>query len=272
MLKRLLLDSVVLLMCFSILIGCEYKPKWEDFQGGIHLVLEVESKGNSSIDEQNTFIIRDILLERTKQFGFKKRIIKINGERRIIIQLPQSEQPQRVIDLFSKSFFLEFKLVDEDHSLEKALNENIPSETEILYQERVDRETGELKMEPFLLKMTPVLTGRHIADARVEINSQNEEPYISVKFDKKGAQLLEQITGENIGKKMAIVLNKKIYSAPVIQDRIPGGNAQITGHFSLDEARDLAIVLRAGAAYPANTTVIESRELIRDIWLGNIRK
>jgi len=259
---RLFLDLGVSIICLSLLFGCESKPKWEDFKGGVHLVLEVESKGNSSLDEDNTIRISDILQGRVKQIGIKKMIIRMQGKRRIVIQLPPCNNPQRVIDLISKSFVLEFKLVDDKHSIEDALKGNIPPGDEILYNVTIDHETRRKTKIPYLLKKRTLLTGEYITDARVRIDSRYNDPYISVSFDPKGARLFEQITGQNIKKRLAFVLDKKVYSAPVIQDRITGGRAQITGRFTKDEAQDLAIVLMAGS-YPANTSLslllIESR-------------
>jgi preprotein translocase subunit SecD len=111
---------------------------------------------------------------------------------------------------------------------------------------------------PFLLKKRAVLTGEYLTNARVMIDSRYNEPYVSLSFDSQGARLFEQITGENIQKRLAIVLDDNVNSAPVIQDKISGGHAQITGRFTMDEARDLAIVLRAGAL-PAPVKIIEER-------------
>jgi len=109
-----------------------------------------------------------------------------------------------------------------------------------------------------LLKKHTLLTGAYLTDAKVQIDSQYNEPYVSISFDKKGAKLFERVTGENVKKRLAIVLDKKVYSAPTIQERISGGEARITGSFTMDEARDLAIVLRAGAL-PAPVNIIEER-------------
>jgi len=111
---------------------------------------------------------------------------------------------------------------------------------------------------PYLLKKRAVLTGEYLTDARVQIDSQYNEPYVSISFDSRGARIFEQVTGANIKKRLAIVLDNVVNSAPVIQDKISGGRAQITGRFTMDEARDLAIVLRAGAL-PAPVKIIEER-------------
>jgi preprotein translocase subunit SecD len=100
-----------------------------------------------------------------------------------------------------------------------------------------------------------MLTGDVLSDAAVSIGQFND-PYVSITFDGKGGREFERITGDNIKKRMAIVLDNTIYSAPVIQDRISGGRAQITGTFTMQEANDLAIVLRAGAL-PAPLKIIQ---------------
>ena len=105
----------------------------------------------------------------------------------------------------------------------------------------------------------------------MQIDSQYNEPYVSLSFDDRGARLFEQITGSNIKKRLAIVLDKTVYSAPVIQDKISGGRAQITGSFTMDESRDLAIVLRAGAL-PAPVKIIEERTVGPSLGKDSIEK
>jgi preprotein translocase subunit SecD len=198
----------------------------------------------------------ETITNRIDQFGVAEPDIRAQGRDRILVQLPGIDDPQRAIDIIGKTALLEFKLVDEDNSLEEALRGNIPPGDEILYQTK--GEPGSKKKIPFLLKRRSVLTGEYLTDARVMIDSQYNEPYVSLSFDSRGARLFEQITGANIKKRLAIVLDNVINSAPVIQDKIAGGRAQITGRFTMEEARDLAIVLRAGAL-PAPVKIIEER-------------
>lgn len=198
----------------------------------------------------------ETIRNRVDQFGVSEPDIMPQEGDRILIQLPGIKDPKRAIDLIGKTALLEFKLVDEEHSVEEALKGNLPPGTEIHYQVSVDPSTGRKATVPYLLKATP-LTGEYITDARVQIDQYNE-PYVSLSFDSRGARIFERITGENIKKRLAIVLDGKVNSAPVIQDKISGGKAQITGRFTTDEAKDLAIVLRAGAL-PAPVKVLEER-------------
>ena len=105
----------------------------------------------------------------------------------------------------------------------------------------------------------------------MQIDSQYNEPYVSIDFDKKGARIFERVTAENVKKRLAIVLDDKVYSAPVIQEKISGGAARITGNFSTNEAHDLAIVLRAGAL-PAPVNIIEERTVGPSLGADSIKK
>ena len=200
----------------------------------------------------------ETIRNRIDQFGVSEPDIRPQEDDRILVQLPGIKDPKRAIDLIGKTALLEFKLVDEENSVDDAQEGNIPPGDEILYEVAIDPKTGRQAKRPYLLKKRSLLTGEYITDARVQIDSQYNEPYVSLSFNARGARLFEQITGQNIKKRLAIVLDNKVYSAPVIQDRISGGRAQITGRFSTDEARDLAIVLRAGAL-PAPVKIIEER-------------
>ncbi len=213
----------------------------------------------------------ETIRNRIDQFGVSEPDIRPQEGSRILIQLPGVKDPKRAIELIGKTALLEFKLVDEEHSVDEALKGNIPPGDEILYQVKIDPKTGRKTKVPFLLKKRTLITGEYLTDARVQIDSQYNEPHVSISFDARGARLFEQITGQNIKKRLAIVLDKKVYSAPVIQDRISGGKAQITGRFSTDEARDLAIVLRAGAL-PAPVKIIEERTVGPSLGKDSIEK
>ncbi len=213
----------------------------------------------------------ETIRNRVDQFGVTEPDIRPQENNRILIQLPGVKDPERAKKLIGKTARLEFKLVDEENSVEEALKGNIPPGDQILYQERIDPTTGRKRKVPFLLKKRTLLTGEYITDARVQIDSRYNEPYVSLSFDRRGARLFEKITGDNIGKRLAIVLDNKVYSAPVIQDKISGGRAQITGRFTMEEARDLAIVLRAGAL-PAPVRILEERTVGPSLGKDSIEK
>jgi len=219
----------------------------------------------SLIEQERTQIFKmaadqalETIRNRVDQFGVTEPDIRPQTGHRILIQLPGVKDPKRAIDLIGKTARLEFKLVDEENSLEDALKGNVPAGSEILQEAAVDRKTGRKTNVPYLLKKRAPLTGESITDARVQLDNQMGEPYVSLSFDSRGARVFERITGDNVGKRLAIVLDDKVYSAPVIRDKISGGKAQISGAFTMDDAKDLAIVLRAGAL-PAPVTILEER-------------
>jgi preprotein translocase subunit SecD len=213
----------------------------------------------------------ETIRNRIDQFGVAEPEITLHGMDRILIQLPGIKDPQRAINLIGRTALLEFKLVDEEGNLEEALKGNVPEGGIILYQRSVDPKTGGVKKIPYLLKEKTLMTGEVLKDARVALDSQFHEPYVALEFDDIGAKLFEQITGVNVKRRLAIILDDNVYSAPVIQERIAGGRAQITGRFDTKEASDLAIVLRAGAL-PAPVKIIEERTVGPSLGQDSIHK
>jgi preprotein translocase subunit SecD len=230
------------------------KPEGE----GLVVRLDLPDEEVKYIKEMASKQAMETIRNRIDQFGVSEPDIRRQGENRILIQLPGISDPQRAINLIGQTALLEFKLVDEEHDVEDALKGNVPPGTEILYQVNEDEVTRRSTKVPFLIKKRSFLTGEYLTDARVQIDSQFSEPYVAIDFDKKGARLFERITEANVKKRLAIVLDSRVYSAPVIQEKISGGRARITGNFTMEEARDLAIVLRAGAL-PAPVTILEER-------------
>ncbi|MBN2034389.1 MAG: protein translocase subunit SecD [Deltaproteobacteria bacterium] len=213
----------------------------------------------------------ETIRNRVDQFGVSEPDIRPQQPYRILVQLPGIKDPKRAIELIGQTALLEFKLVDEENSVEDALRGIVPQGSEILHQSAFDPKTGRKTNVPYLLKRRAVLTGDSLTDARVQIDSQYGDPYVSISFDARGSRIFERITGENVGKRLAIVLDNNVYSAPVIRDKISGGKAQITGHFTMNEAKDLAIVLRAGAL-PAPVNILEERTVGPSLGKDSIRK
>ncbi|MEK6632808.1 MAG: protein translocase subunit SecD, partial [Nitrospirota bacterium] len=213
----------------------------------------------------------ETIRNRIDQFGVSEPLVQRQGLKQIVVQLPGVKEPKRAKDLIKETALLEFKMLDEDNQMKMDFPARIPKEKEaevlaqfqgkvpegdqILFEHQIDKDTGREFRTPYLVKKRVMLTGDVLSDARVSIGEFND-PYVSITFDGKGGREFERITGENIKKRMAVVLDNTIYSAPVIQDRISGGRAQITGTFSTQEANDLAIVLRAGAL-PAPLKIIQ---------------
>lgn len=214
----------------------------------------------------------ETIRNRIDQFGVREPQIVGEGEDRIVVQLPGVKDQHRAIDLVGKTALLEFKLVDEGASVEEALKGNIPEDDQILYERSVDRQTGRVTRTPFVVKKRALLTGDTIKNAKVAFGSQRGGgPYVQLSFDSRGAKIFDRVTAENVKRRLAIVLDDTIYSAPVIQERISGGEAQITGDFTPEQASDLAIVLRAGSL-PAPVKVIQNVSVGPSLGLDSIQK
>jgi len=213
----------------------------------------------------------ETIRNRVDQFGVAEPSIQQQGENRILVQLPGVQDPERAKALIGKTALLEFKLVDDKIDPETALRTGVPEGDEILYQRRVDKETHQERKVPFVVQKKAYVTGRDVATARVSIDQNTSEPYVSVDFNTAGGRAFGDLTEANVGRRLAIVLDGNIHSAPQIRERIPSGRAQITGGFTSAEATDLAIVLRAGAL-PAPVQVLEERTVGPSLGADSIRK
>jgi SecD/SecF fusion protein len=222
-----------------------------DLQGGMHLVLRVETeKVSEEAREGAVDRALEILRNRIDQFGVKEPVLQKQGRNKILIQLPGITDRDRAVNLIGQTAILEFKLVSSDSDLiRRALAGNIP----------VGYELKELNKEPVLLQSSAVLTGEYLVNAEVRFDqSRFNQPIVGLKFNTEGARRFARITADNTGKRLAILLDDNIKSAPVIRERIPSGEAVISGRFGLQEAKDLAIILKAGSL-PAPLVIEEER-------------
>jgi len=213
----------------------------------------------------------ETIRNRIDQFGVAEPSIQQQGDNRILIQLPGVQDPQRAKELIGKTALLEFKLVDDKVDPAAAAKGTVPESDELLYQRRVDKETKQETRVPFVVQKKVLLTGRDLATARVSIDQNTSEPYVSVEFNSAGAKAFADLTEANVGRRLAIILDNNVHSAPQIRERIPSGRAQITGGFTTPEATDLAIVLRAGAL-PAPVQVLEERTVGPSLGADSIHK
>ena len=240
--------------------------------GGIWKVeLVLDSKETDYVKKRAIDQALEIIRNRIDQFGVSEPEITLQGTDQILVQLPGIRDPQRAINLIGQTALLEFKLVDEEGNVEEALKGHIPEGDILLYQRSIDPQTGAVRKIPYLLKEKTMMTGEFIKDARVALDSQFHEPYVAMEFTDIGAKLFEQITAANVKKRLAIILDNNVYSAPVIQEKIAGGRAQITGRFDTKEASDLAIVLRSGAL-PAPVKILEQRSVGPSLGQDSIHK
>lgn len=214
----------------------------------------------------------ETIRNRVDQFGVTEPLIVGQGDRDILVQLPGVKDPERAIALIGKTAQLEFRMLDETVSADQAIAQGPPMGSEILYAKQVDKVTRQVvgRGEPYVVQKRLMMTGDVIKDAQVQINQQYNEPYVSIEFNNTGGRLFERATGENVGKRMAIVLDGVVQSAPVIRERIGGGRAQISGSFSMEEASDLVIALRSGSL-PAPVKILERRTVGPSLGLDSIR-
>jgi len=239
--------------------------------GGQLITLRINAKRAVDLKKLTVEHSLETIRNRVDQFGVAEPEIIPEGDNRILIQLPGIKDPERAKNLIGKTALLEFKIVDEENSLDEALRGNIPEGDIIAYGTREDKSSGQKGQVPYLLKNKTLLTGASLETAKVQISDRFGEPHVSIKFNSQGAADFDRITNENVRKRLAIVLDGVVHSAPVIQERISGGQAQITGNFTMDESRDLAIVLRAGAL-PAPVNILEERTVGPSLGNDSIRQ
>src|SRR5713101_3269696 len=214
----------------------------------------------------------ETIRNRVDQFGVAEPTITRQGSERILVQLPGIQDVARAKALIGKTALLEFKLVDERVSVEEALKGNLPDTDAILYQRRLDKDTKSERKIPYVVQKRAILTGAELTRAEVQADPNSPGNWqVAIEFTATGARIFGEVTEANVGKHLAIILDGTVYSAPRINERIPGGRAVITGQFTVDEARDLAIVLRAGAL-PAPVTILEERTVGPSLGADSIRR
>lgn len=237
----------------------------------------------------------EVIRNRIDQFGVTEPVIVKQGEDEIVVQLPGIKDAQRAIELIGRTAQLQFKLVQQDAAenlgamideairsgllkanynhaeLNRALKSKIPSDCEVYIQKTVQTETGRTTKSPLLLKKETVMTGEALKTARTEIGGRYNEPLIDLTFNNRGALQFERITEANTNRQLAIILDDVVQSAPVIRERISGGKAQITGSFTMEEASDLSIALRAGAL-PAPVDIVQNLTVGPSLGKDSIQK
>lgn len=200
----------------------------------------------------------ETIRNRLDQFGLAEPNVAKQGEDKILVELPgvkTQEDEQRARKLIGKTARLELTSVDEKNNARaNMMDENLARSLGSTIMEDANQK-GSL----YVLKQIPVIDGSMLTDARVAFDEGNQ-PVINFTLDSLGAEIFGNFTGKNVGNRLAIVLDGKVYSAPVIRERIGGGSGQISGGFTTQEAHDLAIALRSGAL-SASVTVLEKRSI-----------
>ena len=203
---------------------------------------------------------------RVDEYGAREPDIRPQGEKRILVQLPGVIDENKARSEIGRTGNLEFKLVDDIHDLRDALKDTVPTGSQILYYRQDD---PELAGRPVLLKKETLLTGEYLSEARVRFDPSNGQPYVSIKFNTKGSRIFARITEKYTGKQLAIVLDNEVYSAPVIKNKIVG-EGMITGNFTDDSAKSLALILRE--AFPTPVKILYEKTVGPSLGEDSIRK
>ena len=227
---------------------------------------EVQKRIQEFAVQQNITTLRN----RVNELGVAEPIVQQAGSDRVVVQLPGVQDTAKAKDILGRTATLEVRMVDEEHSdpasLQAAIGGQPPFGDELLY----DREGA-----PHLLKREVILTGDRISDAQPGFDSQTGEPAVHINLDGRGATIFQQVTRESIGKRMAMVLVEKgkgeVITAPVIRSEIPGGRVQISGRMTTTEARDVSLLLRAGAL-AAPMEIVEERTVGPSLGADNISR
>jgi len=211
----------------------------------------------------------ETIRNRIDQFGVTEPDIRPEAGDRILVQLPGIKNPQEAVNLIGKTAVLEFKLVAQNVTDQDIRDNKLPPGVKLYPMRPSDRNNQEAKIP---LEDKTVLTGQYITDARVEIGGRSfGEVQIALNFDPQGGKLFERLTSDNVGRRLAIVLDGVVYSDPVIKERIPNGRAVITGSYTDEEAKVLAIALRTGRL-PAPVKILEERTVGPALGADSIKK
>jgi preprotein translocase subunit SecD len=216
-----------------------------------------------------------IVDRRVNELGTVEPSIQREGVDRILVQVPGLQDPSRLKELLGKTAKLTFRMVDQTVPIDQATEGRVPPESELLKGSKAE------EFRPYVIEKRVLVSGEDLTDAQPGFDQRTSEPIVTFRFNTNGARRFAQVTQENVGKPFAIVLDNEVISAPVIREPILGGSGQISGNFTVQQANDLAILLRAGAL-PAPLTIIEERTVgpglgqdsiekgIRASWIGSL--
>ncbi len=237
----------------------------------------------------------EIIRNRIDQFGVAEPVIIRQGEDEIVVQLPGVKDPDRAMGLIGQTAQLEFKLVadasgvdlgklidqavksgqwkegEPRKQLNLALQGRLPQGTAIYFERVIDNKTKRERRVPILLESPILMTGEMVKNAQVRIGGSFNEPYVSLDLTGRGGKVFANITGNNVNRRLAIVLDQVVRSAPNINEKIMGGSAMISGSFTHTEATDLAIILRVGAL-PAPVEIIQNLTVGASLGQDSINK
>jgi preprotein translocase subunit SecD len=205
-----------------------------------------------------------IVERRVNQLGTVEPIIQRQGTDRILVQVPGLQDPTELKRILGKTAKMEFRMVDTTVPPDQATQGRLPADSELLMSAQTPK-------VPYVIKKQVLVSGGDLTDAQPGFDQRTNEPIVSFRFNTAGSRKFAQATSENVGQPFAIVLDNEVISAPVIREPITGGSGQISGSFTVQQANELALLLRAGAL-PAPLTVIEERTVGPGLGQDSIEK
>ena len=251
----------------------KFLPGWEYSRQGTLWAFNLSAPARKNLSEDAVQQAVETIRNRIDQFGVSEPVIAREGENRIVVQLPGVDDPRRVKDIIKSTAFLELKLVmagptSDRASLLQATGGQVPPDGEVVEGNSTEQDTTSPKVY-YLLQKAASVTGRDIKNARPS-QDQSNRPAVSFSLKAEGASKFEKVTGGNIGKYLAIVLDNRVQSAPRIDGRISDSGI-ITGSFTPERANDLGLILRSGAL-PAGLVYLEERTVGPSLGLDSIKK
>ena len=235
----------------------DFIPEYNTFELGLEfidelVVIKFSNFGIISLNNSALSQSIEIVRRRVDEVGTKEPTILQRGDNRILVELPGLENPERIKQLLGKTAQLTFRLVSEDKEFGSEILKVEGSNDELTINKRV------------------VISGDNLIDAQPNFDSQSNQPIVSFTLDRIGSQKFGKSTSENIGKRLANVLDNLVISAPQIREAITAGSGTISGGFSFQEATDLALLLRSGAL-PAPISIVEERTVGPDLGKDSIK-
>jgi len=244
----------------------DYTVKDERSNGADVLVIELREDEAKLVKRLAFEKALNKIRNRVDEYGAREPDIRPQGENRIIVQLPGVIDAERARKEIGRSGHLEFKLVDETGDVRKALEGSVPPGSQLYYFRKDD---PEMAGRAILLKKETLLTGEYLSEARVNFDQRTGQPEVGIKFNNKGSKIFSKLTEENIGKRLAIILDGEVYTAPNIQSKIVGPG-RITGNYTDDSAKSLALILRE--AFPTPVKILYEKTVGPSLGADSIRK
>ena len=230
------------------------------------IVMTLTSAGRNQAVARAMEAARDIVDTRVNALGTREPTIIREGNDRNVVQVPGLQDPKALKDLLGQTARLEFRMVDPNGDVMQAVAGNVPVGSEFVPY--ADGEGGGSPGD--VLRRQVMISGDQLIDARQDFNQSNL-PAVSIRFDSAGSNTFARVTGQNVGKRFAMVLDGKVLSAPSINEPILGGSAQISGNFTVQTANALAISLRSGSL-PVKMDVVEERTVTPELGKDSIEK